>query len=189
MIRSCSGSCQEGAAPSLLWEQKKRQRKRRMRKRARRRVRRHRSQWNPYSSSPSPGLNRVSQNPQETSGGGCCQPIRFKQKNIQFHCPKNGATGGVERVYSRWFRFVRKCGCTSSCNSGTITSDGTPSAGFWSSFLNPQPFSPNQPNNRSLIETSLLISIYEVKRWPLTSQKICMSLCCCVFMIIYSPSP
>ncbi|VUZ54040.1 unnamed protein product [Hymenolepis diminuta] len=128
MIRSCSGSCQEGAATSLIWEQEERQRKRRMRKRARRRVRRHRSQWNPYSSSPSPGLNRVSRNTEETSGR-CCQPIRFKQKRIQFHCPKNGGSG-VNRVYSRWFRFVRKCGCTPNCDSGVITTDGTPSAGF-----------------------------------------------------------
>ncbi|VDO14671.1 unnamed protein product [Rodentolepis nana] len=37
MIRSCSGSCQEVATTSLIWEQEERQRKRRMRKKARRR--------------------------------------------------------------------------------------------------------------------------------------------------------
>ncbi|KAM7537665.1 hypothetical protein Aperf_G00000075381 [Anoplocephala perfoliata] len=129
VIRSCSGSCQEGVSTSLMWDYEERQRKRRMRKRARRRVRRHRIQWSSYSSSPLPGVNRVTRSIPEISGT-CCQPIRFKQKSIQFHCPKNG--DGVGRVYSRWFRFVRKCGCTTSCHSDDSGAgvEGTPSAAF-----------------------------------------------------------
>ncbi|KAL5110934.1 hypothetical protein TcWFU_009486 [Taenia crassiceps] len=110
VIRSCSGSCRDAAGASLTWQLEQQQRKRRWRKKARRRVRRHRSQW--ISSSP-PSMarsGRVSRSVTET----CCQPVRFKQKSIQFHCPQNGSEG---RVYSRWFRFVRKCGCSTNCHN------------------------------------------------------------------------
>uniref|UniRef100_A0A0R3W0Y6 Slit homolog 2 protein n=1 Tax=Taenia asiatica TaxID=60517 RepID=A0A0R3W0Y6_TAEAS len=120
VIRSCSGSCRDAADTSLMWQLEQQQRKRRWRKKAQRRVRRHRSQW--ISSSPllpPPSLSllpRISRMPRSATEntGTCCQPVRFKQKNIQFHCPQGGGEG---RVYSRWFRFVRKCGCITNCHN------------------------------------------------------------------------
>ncbi|VDM22163.1 unnamed protein product [Hydatigera taeniaeformis] len=129
VIRSCSGSCQ-GAAGTLMWQlEQQRQQKRRWSKKARRRVRRHRSQWTSSASLPSPssslpltpGLNRMPRSVTENTGT-CCQPVRFKRKSVQFHCPQNGGEG---RVYSRWFRFVRKCGCTTNCHNRDGSTTGS----------------------------------------------------------------
>lgn len=121
VIQSCSGSCKHPSITSLLWYREQ-QRKRRWRKKARRRIRRHRRQWTPQPStpvanSPLPALSVLLRPPRSTpSGETCCRPIRFKQRSVQFHCPQN-PTG---RMYSRWFRFVRKCGCTACPNVGEV---------------------------------------------------------------------
>ncbi|KAL5971960.1 hypothetical protein TSMEX_000351, partial [Taenia solium] len=128
VIRSCSGSCQDAADTSSMWQLERQQRKHRWRKKARRRVRRHRNQW--ISSSPllpppslplMPRLSRMPRSVTENTGT-CCQPVRFKQKNIQFHCPQDGGEG---RVYSRWFRFVRKCGCITNCHNRDGSTTGS----------------------------------------------------------------
>lgn len=123
VIHSCSGSCQNAVSTSLLWHQERQQQKRRWRKKVRRRVRRHRSQLT--SSSPLPqlpskisGASRMPRSIPESTVA-CCQPVRFKQKSVQFHCAQNGGGG---RIYSRWFRFVRKCGCISSCYNNEVKS-------------------------------------------------------------------
>uniref|UniRef100_A0A5K3EG44 Protein slit n=1 Tax=Mesocestoides corti TaxID=53468 RepID=A0A5K3EG44_MESCO len=116
VIHSCSGSCQNPASTMLLWHREQ-QRKRRWQNQARRRIRRHRRQWSPSAqmsvSNKNTGLSRVIRRDLE-GGLTCCQPIRFKQRNVQFRCPQS--SGG--RMYSRWFRFVRKCGCSANCDSG-----------------------------------------------------------------------
>ncbi|KAH9283513.1 Slit -like protein 2 protein [Echinococcus granulosus] len=127
VIRSCSGSCQGAAGTSLMWQLEQQQRKRRWRKKARRRVRRHRSQWTSLSPPLMPKLSRMPRSVTENTGT-CCQPMRFKQKSVQFQCPKNGSGN---RVYSRWFHFVRKCGCATNChNRDGSTTDGIATDAF-----------------------------------------------------------
>ncbi|KAM3184572.1 hypothetical protein ACTXT7_008077 [Hymenolepis weldensis] len=94
MIRSCSGSCQEGAATSLMWEQEERQRKRRMRKRARRRKRHLEDVVNPYAlnrrafSSIVPRMEEVELTAYILDGSDLCENVDAPQIAIAALSPQ-----------------------------------------------------------------------------------------------------